>query len=274
MNNVLITNIQRFSLHDGPGIRTTVFLKGCQLECPWCSNPESISPSIETYNLDGISGVYGKWISTDELVRECLKDKSFYESDNTARSQWSITKASDIDTLPGGVTLSGGECLLQMKELYPACKELNDLSIHIAVETSLFCPLDNLKLATSCVDLFYVDIKILNPERCLSVQKADLSIFQNNWEYLLSCSIPIIARIPVIGSYTDTNENMSEVVQLLHNNSSKILRIELLKEHNLAEKKYMSLGLTPDYHGVDDSTIEYYQSKLASTGIPTVIYKV
>ena len=75
--NILLTNIQRFSLHDGPGIRTTVFLKGCSLRCPWCSNPENLKPHPEKYMKDGIDGIYGKYYSASELVKECLKDKNF-----------------------------------------------------------------------------------------------------------------------------------------------------------------------------------------------------
>ena len=85
---MLITNIQRFSLHDGPGIRTTVFLKGCSIKCPWCSNPENIKNYPEVYYKDGVKGIYGKEFSLDEIYAEIVKDRVFYE-DN------------------GGVTFSG-----------------------------------------------------------------------------------------------------------------------------------------------------------------------
>lgn len=113
-----ITNIQRFSLHDGPGIRTTVFLKGCSIRCPWCSNPENINHQIEKYVKDGKEGFYGKEYSVDEVLKEVLKDKIFYE-DN------------------GGVTFSGGEALLYAKELLPLMEQIKQNNISIAVESSL-----------------------------------------------------------------------------------------------------------------------------------------
>ena len=79
MTTILVTNIQRFSLHDGPGIRTTVFLKGCSVCCPWCSNPENISFEKQPFVKKGIKGEYGKYLSTNDLIFECLKDKEFYE---------------------------------------------------------------------------------------------------------------------------------------------------------------------------------------------------
>lgn len=102
---MLITNIQRFSLHDGPGIRTTIFLKGCSLRCPWCSNPENIKPYPEKYYKDGIEGIYGKNYTCDEVYNEIIKDRAFYDEN-------------------GGVTFSGGEALLYVNELLPLLEKL------------------------------------------------------------------------------------------------------------------------------------------------------
>ena len=102
---MLITNIQRFSLHDGPGIRTTVFLKGCSIRCPWCSNPENLNGYPEKYNKNGIEGIYGKEYSCDEVYDEIMKDEVFYEDD-------------------GGVTFSGGEALPQTVNLIQLIKRI------------------------------------------------------------------------------------------------------------------------------------------------------
>ena len=137
--SILITNIQRFSLHDGPGIRTTVFTKGCTLHCPWCSNPENLTPAIQNYvkkDKDGHveeTGTYGKWYSPEKLYDEIVKDKIFYGDIETDSSL-------DFEALPGGVTFSGGECLAQIKELEPVLKRLNEEHIHTAVESCLFVP--------------------------------------------------------------------------------------------------------------------------------------
>lgn len=137
---MIITNIQRFSLHDGPGIRTTVFLKGCSIRCPWCSNPENINHQIESYVKDGKEGFYGKEYSVDQVLKEVLKDKIFYE-DN------------------GGVTFSGGEALLYAKELLPLMQQIKQNNISIAVESSLFVPSSYLEMVIPFVDYFYVDLK-------------------------------------------------------------------------------------------------------------------
>ena len=156
-SRVLITKIQRFSLHDGPGIRTTVFLKGCSLRCPWCSNPENIEPYLQTYCLDKKVGTYGRYISCNELYEEVTKDRAFYKTTSgTCRAK----DAEDLESLPGGITFSGGEPLLQIKNLKPLLLCLKNENIHIAIETSLFAMQDQLELALECVDLFYVDIKI------------------------------------------------------------------------------------------------------------------
>ena len=120
MDKILITNIQRFSVHDGPGIRTTIFLKGCSIRCPWCSNPENLTPYPQEYSIEGIDGVYGEWYETEKLVMECLKDNVYYEGKYNNKRLWNIKKHEDIKNLPGGVTFSGGEPLLQMESLVTA----------------------------------------------------------------------------------------------------------------------------------------------------------
>ena len=139
---VRITNIQHFSLHDGPGIRTTVFLKGCNLTCPWCCNPENINYEIEYYIEDGIEKEFGYDISLEDLEKEILKDQVYYEND-------------------GGVTFSGGEPLLQIKLLEPLLKSLKEKEINICFETALSVPLENLKLAIEYADELFIDVKFI-----------------------------------------------------------------------------------------------------------------
>lgn len=250
-DRILTSNIQRFSLHDGPGIRTTVFLKGCSIRCPWCSNPECIDPSSED------AAEY----TSDELINVCLKDRIFY--------------SSSADKELGGVTFSGGECLLQAGAIQPVMQGLREKGIHIAVETSLYVPQDSLKKVMNLIDLFYVDVKILDPEECRSVQHADVTVFLDNLEYLFKeSSSEIIIRIPVIGSYTDTPENIEAVRDLIAKYRDKIAGVELLKEHNLAASKYERLNLPFEYHGTDEKTLEKYRSVLEPLGLPVKICRV
>lgn len=276
-SRILITHIQRFSLHDGPGIRTTVFLKGCSLRCPWCSNPENLISEPQPYMKDGVSGTCGKYITPKELTKECLKDKVFYEG---KINNWNITTADDIEKLPGGVSFSGGEALLQMPALIPVITSLHEADVHVAVETCLFIPPSHLALALHFIDFFYVDVKMLAPGRCKEFEHGDLGLYLDNLDTLLTWkdengkNKPVVVRIPVIGKYTDTVENRKEVHELIRKYQDHILKIELIKEHSLGENKYQSLNMHMEYHGVSDRLMETYKAELEPLGIPVEICKI
>ena len=286
--NILLTNIQRFSLHDGPGIRTTVFLKGCSIHCPWCSNPENLLHREQRYvKMDHNGkveekGTYGKWYSPDELYSEVIKDKAFYGSCNA-------NLATYLDSLPGGVTFSGGECMLQMKELDPMLQRLNDEQIHTIVETSLFCSSVQLSIAIKHIDLFYVDIKVLNDDLCSSSLGGRIELYKNNLVTLLNSGKPVVFRLPVIGGYTDSEENRKAVVELIESKAksySNLLKIEILKEHNLGTNKYQSLIdggneiMLPEYNGVSDELMGQYKIeieeglRIIGSSIPVEICKI
>lgn len=286
--NILLTNIQRFSLHDGPGIRTTVFLKGCSIHCPWCSNPENLLHREQRYvKMDHNGkveeeGTYGKWYSPDELYSEVIKDKSFYGYCNA-------NSATYLDSLPGGVTFSGGECMLQMKELDPMLQRLNDEQIHTIVETSLFCSSVQLSIAIKHIDLFYVDIKVLNDDLCSSSLGGRIELYKNNLVTLLNSGKPVVFRLPVIGGYTDSEENRKAVVELIESKAksySNLLKIEILKEHNLGTNKYQSLIdggneiMLPEYNGVSDELMGQYKIeieeglRIIGSSIPVEICKI
>lgn len=270
-NRILLTSIQRFSLYDGPGIRTTVFLKGCNLRCPWCSNPENLLPTPQPYMRNGMEETYGKYYTPEALTRECLKDKTFYKGKTNT---WDIKTADEIDLLPGGVTFSGGECLLQMDVLIPVCENLHKSGIHIVVETCLFVPTENVRTAINHIDFFYVDVKILDAVKCKESEKGNLNLYLKNLDILMQSDRPVVVRIPVIGNYTDGMENRTAVKQLMCKYAGKILKIELIKEHNLGESKYKSLNTQMDYHGVEDSVIKLYKAELSNLGIQVEICKI
>lgn len=262
MDDVLITNIQRFSLHDGPGIRTTVFCKGCSLHCPWCSNPENISASPEPYRKDGKDGIYGKRISSEALFEELVRDRLFY---------------GQIDAkmgLPGGVTFSGGEPLLQFDRLKSLICRLRAEEIHICVETCFFVPMDKLEIAIENVDLFYIDIKILDQEKCKRILGGNLEQYLTNLDRAFSAKKPVVFRVPVIGGFTDGEDNIANVVKLINRYPPQ--KVELLKEHNLGESKYKSLGKTPlRLDTVTNDMMERYRDRIAAeTGIKTEVCKI
>lgn len=243
---MIITNIQRFSLHDGPGIRTTVFLKGCSIWCPWCSNPENINHQIEKYVKDGKEGFYGKEYSVDEVLKEVLKDKIFYE-DN------------------GGVTFSGGEALLYAKELLPLMEQIKQNNISIAVESSLFVPSSYLEMVIPYVDYFYVDLKVMDKERCSFLLKGNLDLFKSNLA-ILAKSKKFNVRIPVIYGYTDDENNIKCIIDVIREYRSSIEKVELIKGHNLGDNKYVTLGKEiPKKAEVSDLFLEEYKKKIMDT---------
>lgn len=277
-NKILITNIQRFSIHDGPGIRTTVFFKGCSLHCPWCCNPENISNKIQAYIKDDIEGIYGKYCTVDEIYGEVIKDRVFYYGELT---DYQITNSSLFNRLPGGVTFSGGECLLQMKQIKPLLLKLDREHIHMVVETCLFVPEENLDIAIKYIDMFYIDVKILNNMTCKRFLQADIDIYMKNLEKLMDATKPIVIRIPVIGGYTDGIDNRKQVCGLIEKYKTRILKVEIVKENHLGVSKYNSLIKAgnaefdvPDYRGVSDELIEQYKTEVENIGVWVEVCKV
>ena len=254
MESILVTNIQRMCFHDGPGIRTTVFLKGCSIHCPWCSNPENINFSIEGYFVDGKSGIYGKNYNCEELYNEIKKDIIFFGNE-------------------GGVTFSGGEALMQTEELIPLLKKLKLSRINIAVETALFVPTSYVRLASDYVDCFIVDVKILEDDICKNILGGDLQKYYKNVDYLYNKGKISMFRVPLSYEYTFTPDNIIRLEKffVLH----KEIPVQIFSIHKFGEKKYISLGKKiPDYEMVKDEDIEVLCSNLCEKGIKAEIIRI
>lgn len=261
----LVTNIQRFSLHDGPGIRTTVFLKGCLLHCPWCANPENLHLYPEKYVKDGKKGIYGEYLSCDEIYQEIIKDGIFYEQPD---------ESSELGVQRGGITFSGGEPLLQFDVLEPLLLRLKNENIHICVETSLFVPEDKLFIAIKYVDMFYADVKMLNEDIYKSILGGNLKQYMSDLDILFSVTQSVVLRVPIIGGYTNDDENLTHIIGLLK--TYRPLKVELIKEHNLGRNKYISLGKDPlELNKITDEDMEYIKSQIINaTSLPVEICKV
>ncbi|MEQ4976337.1 [formate-C-acetyltransferase]-activating enzyme [Enterobacter cloacae] len=235
-----IFNIQRYSLNDGAGIRTVVFFKGCPHRCPWCANPESISPKIETVRRESNclhcapclrdadecpSGAFeriGRDVTLDELEREVMKDDVFFRSSG------------------GGVTLSGGEVLMQAPFATQLLKRLRRYGIHTAIETAGDAPLSRLlPLARQCDEVLF-DLKIMDPEHARSVTAVNLPRVMENLTQLVAEGINVIPRVPLIPGYTLTDANMASVLAFLL--PSGIRQLHLLPFHSYGEPKYRLLG--------------------------------
>ena len=246
---ITVSNIQRFSLHDGPGIRTTVFLKGCSLHCPWCANPENMIQNIETFVWEKKEYIYGKNLSLQNIFDECIKDKIFYGDE-------------------GGVTFSGGEPLLQVEQYEPLLQKFKNENINLCTETALFVSRNNVELSAKYFDFYYIDIKILDKNKCKNIIGGELDIYYKNVKYLLQKNKQIQFRMPLIESYTTEIENIKLIVKFCLNN--KIKKLELIKGHNLGHKKYQTMGkkmcLVPD---LSIQKLKEIQNIFSGNGIKT-----
>lgn len=272
---ILITKIQRFSLHDGPGIRTTVFLKGCSLHCPWCCNPENISNRIEPYYRNGKEEYWGQWISEDELYFEIIKDKAYYIGE-LKQNEFLVNGYESLKKLPGGVTFSGGEALLQIDSCLSVLHRLGSDGIHRTLETSLFASSEQVKVAVDYFDLFYVDVKILDRERCRKILGGELDLYLSNFEYLVFSGKPIVIRIPIIGGYTDCIDNVNMIADVLTKyQKCNILKVELLKGHHLGNQKYLDLGKEiPETNEVTDEEMIIMRNIIEKSSIKVEILKM
>lgn len=264
-DKILVSNIQRFSLHDGPGIRSTVFLMGCSLRCPWCSNPENLKCEVQGYFRDGRHGQYGKYMTTEDIFAEVMKDKAYYGTGSTDEDE--------LSRMPGGITFSGGEPLLQAERLVPLWDKLKKEQVHIAVESALFVPKERLEQAIRYADLFYIDVKILKESICKNLLGGGITLYQQNVQALFESKKKVVFRIPVIGGYTDTEENRKDVIRFL--SVYKPLKVELIKGHDLGRSKYMSLGMEPPrFEEPNDRFIEEYCEQICDIGIKAEICKI
>ena len=224
----IIFDIKRYAVHDGPGIRTTVFFKGCPLKCWWCHNPESISPRIQNYTreitFDGIKmqveDTVGYRITVENLVKEILKDAAFYEESG------------------GGVTFSGGEPFMQssfLKETAKACKENG---IHVTVDTTGQTSKKNLEDVLPYVDLFLYDLKHLNEEKHYEYTGVSNRRILENLKFLQEKKKDVVIRFPVIPGYNNDEENIRATLDLVSGLNGTIREVHLLPYHNIADGKY------------------------------------
>lgn len=244
--NGTIFNIQRFCINDGPGIRTTVFLKGCPLKCIWCHNPESQvrEPEIMFYKdkctkcggcvnvavndsdfvcINDAKEICGKEISSDEVIKEVLKDEIFYQNSG------------------GGITISGGEPFYQFDFSLELVKKAKENGLHTAIETCGFVKNSDLKKMAEFVDLFLYDYKETNSEKHKNFTGVDNAVIIDNLSFLNNINKDVILRCPIIKGCNDRREHFEGIAEIA-NRYKNILHIEIEPYHSLGEGKYSALG--------------------------------
>lgn len=261
----MIFDIERNSYVDGPGIRTTVFFKGCNLKCAWCHNPESqdfkpqmmfykdkctgcgkckdICPTPDNCTLCGKCTLYCpaeakkvccKEYTADEVLAEVIKDKAFYDNSG------------------GGVTFSGGECMLQIDFLCEILKKCKENGIHTAVDTAGHIPFESFEKILSYTDLFLYDIKIFDSEKHKKYVGVGNQLILENLKKLFEAGAKIWIRIPVIADVNDSVEEMQKIKTFL-DGCGKPEKVELLPYHAMGENKYRAIGKEPQSFEAPDT---------------------
>ncbi|MEG0276608.1 MAG: glycyl-radical enzyme activating protein [Coprobacillus sp.] len=267
MKKGIIFNIQKFSIHDGPGIRTTIFLKGCPLKCQWCANPESQLQNIQilydyekcTHCLSCVKScphlaiqyinnriVIDQKLCTgcltcihccpqhalsnegnnkeiDDIVRECLQDKDFYEESD------------------GGITISGGEGMSQPDFLKELVKELKTHNLHLAIETTGYIKKEIFQELSVLFDLLLFDVKHYDSEQHFKKTGVHNTLIIENLKWAIKNNIEVLPRIPVIPDFNDTLEDAKGLANLLI--EVGVQKVQLLPFHQFGEKKYEMLNL-------------------------------
>ena len=261
----ILFDIQRNSYVDGPGIRTTVFFKGCNLRCAWCHNPESHAPSpqlmvysnrcagcgkcrevcphdLATCDLCGACvglcphharEICGGAFTAEDVLRTIAKDRRFYDASG------------------GGVTFSGGECMLQIDFLETLLKGCRERGIHTAVDTAGHLPRQSFERILPLTDLFLYDVKIMDSDKHRFYTGVGNELILENLRWLLSEGRRVWIRIPIIPTVNDTLGDMQRIKDFL-DDCGHPEAIELLPYHALGEHKRDALGQTPHSFSIPD----------------------
>lgn len=296
MGNPLVLNIQKYSIHDGEGIRTTVFFKGCPLSCRWCHNPESqryprellfreerctgcgacagacprgaaLPPDREACAACGACvdvcahdarEIAGRTCEIRELVRELEKDRMFYERSG------------------GGITLSGGEALAQdMKYIVELARQLYEKGYSVDIDTCGHVPYERFQQVLPYADTFLYDIKLMDPAAHMRYTGADNRLILENLKRLSADGGKINIRLPLIEGVNACGRHIEDVIAFLKSESIRVYRVNLLKYHDTGGGKYGKLGRTyegagmsvPDEGWLEQARAAFLQNGFANTEI-------
>ena len=220
-----IFKIKKYALHDGPGIRTTVFLTGCPMRCRWCHNPEgmgSLPPEAPAETDE--RGFSGRRIPVDALMEEIEKDTVFYDESG------------------GGVTFSGGEPLVQTPFLSQMLRRCAEADIHTAVDTCGYADWSVFESIIDVVRLFLFDLKIIDDSRHRRFCGVSNQPVLDNLKRLAGAKVPVRIRFPVVPGMTDDPQNVSQVVAFVRS-LPRVEGVDILPFHRIADGKYRRLRI-------------------------------
>lgn len=295
----IIFNIQKFCIHDGDGIRTCVFLKGCPLRCIWCHNPESLdkAPSL-SFNKNKCS-LCGKCfavcsarivengkltvdrencVKCGKCTRICLNDANEIIGKEVTASEVMADVIKDkvfYDTSGGGITVSGGEPSFQADFTLELLSLSKESGISLAVETCGIGPRDFYKKAAELGTTFLFDIKCIDPEKHRRLTGADNAHIMSNLRYLMDSDADIIIRLPMIPDCNDSDEDIAELSEFLNKNKGRYRYAEIMPYHTLGIGKFKKIGAVSAYarESATDNEISRWCSIFTSHGIDVKISK-
>ena len=218
-----IFDIQKFSVHDGPGIRTIVFLKGCALRCKWCCNPESQEFDIQQMNMDGKIKTVGRDVTVSEVMEEVLKDYRYFSRSG------------------GGLTLSGGECLLQPDFAVALLEAAKYNGITTAIESTGFAKFEVIERLLPHLDYYLMDIKHINSDKHRQFTGQPNERILENAKKIAQKANKLIIRVPGIPTFNDTVEEITEIARFAKS-LENVDEIHLLPYHKFGTDKYKWLG--------------------------------
>ena len=251
-----IFDIQRFSVHDGPGIRTIVFLKGCMLRCRWCCNPESQEFAIQSLvQPDGKTKVMGRDVTVREVMEQVEKDRVYY-----LRSG-------------GGMTLSGGECFYQADFATLLLCAAQEHGINTAVESTSCVSYDKIQRALPCIDYYLMDIKHMDSSKHKAYTGVPNELILENAKKLSRDARSLTIRVPVIPGFNDTLGEIRAISDFAASLGS-VREVHLLPYHRLGKDKYSGLGrdyLMGDVSLIPNERIMELKMEAEKSGIDVLI---
>lgn len=287
MSRGLVFNVQRYSLHDGPGLRSTVFMKGCPLSCAWCHNPESQSPRVEFVRLGHRCMSCGR-CSEEERADPVVsgRDESDVEACPTGALQsvgQSMEAAALVDVLlrdriffdesGGGVTFSGGEPLAQAPFVIDAMGRLRAEGVHTALDTCGFARWPDLREAASHASLVLYDIKLMDEARHRAVTGASNDVILQNLASLTGVHANIWIRVPIIPGINDDDGNLDATAAFL-GPLPGIRQVDLLPYHPTGAAKFARVGMDYALHGTPTpgtERLEALAARFRARGLTTTI---
>ncbi len=239
-----IFDIQRYSIHDGPGIRTIVFLKGCVLRCKWCSNPESQEYEIQQMTLGGKTKTVGRDVTVREVMKEVMKDEDYYRRTG------------------GGLTLSGGECLCQPEFSAALLRAAKENGITTAIESAATLPFEKIEMLLPYLDTYLMDIKHVDPVKHekFTGKRNDI-VLENAKKVARSGKCELIIRVPMIPTFNNTPEEIGAIATFAATLPG-VSEIDLLPYHRLGQDKYTGLGRPYELDGIPPMEQDYLETLL------------